>query len=938
MKNPTRDLTPKPLWLGAAMALLLSACGGGGGGDSGGGGGGGTGNNIITLTGVVATVPATANAPVSTKCASGTGAATTDSNGNYAIQLGASATLPCVLEATTASGALHSVTADAGTSTPSGADTLITVKANITPVTELVVAELAGAKPADFYAGFDATKATVASSTQVATAVTAVTNQLTSAGVDMSTVGNVITGTLTPNAGSTAGNAYGVALGSLDTKLTETNTTLAQVVASTATNSNTSPTPPVLSNAASLPADLLLKPAANNCAALRTGIYRVVMPRYSSLAEQTTRLSIDAKTLQVTDLSDNSVETWLPNGDCRFIANSADANKVDVVISQSGVLLARPFDGTDLQYHLAIGFPEQTRTVADLAGTWNRIGREWVSGNTATTATYEGKSGEHTLSATGAGSGITDCAFATGLCENVTDVTITASLNGTDGFNLNGVGPSQNWTDRIYVYKAGGGELMAINYAGDGSFTLWARKADSSAPTDGSTSRSWGIGVDTTNVSSPNSESDFTNGASAGGSYARTSNIDGHPETIQLNSPRSGYNFRAATVANTNTGGTVNVSEFTSLGLRGMGMSALWLPTYNGKGGIFLSPAKPSGTGTAQVASNLLGRASAATCAAARQGTYRVLQTRLHSSSVLTTTFNPATLSLSGGYIDTWTPVAGEACHFKGDGGASDWVVSQAGVAVGRVFDAATSAYYLTIAFPDQAASQADLAGNWVGIGMEMNAAGTAFAGFSMSATLDAAGAMSAAKWCSDEATRSVATCVDAASPPTFTVNTTGLGGFDTSGGGGTKYLYKSGTGKMMASVDADGSLQISAPTPAVPTSAAGGSHNWGLVSNTAGLSVAALSSTSYSNTAWDAATTALTRKSLDDGHVEVLNFEQPRTGFFSRPAIAAAPTTAGGTVLVREFTGINLRAGMGLSVLWLPMAEAGNVTTARVNISVQKP
>ena len=42
-----------------------------------GGGGGGTGNTIITLTGVVATVPATANAPVSTKCATGSGTATT---------------------------------------------------------------------------------------------------------------------------------------------------------------------------------------------------------------------------------------------------------------------------------------------------------------------------------------------------------------------------------------------------------------------------------------------------------------------------------------------------------------------------------------------------------------------------------------------------------------------------------------------------------------------------------------------------------------------------------------------------------------------------------------------------------------------------------------------------------------------------------------------
>ena len=51
------------------------------------------------------------------------------------------------------------------------------------------------------------------------------------------------------------------------------------------------------------------------------------------------------------------------------------------------------------------------------------------------------------------------------------------------------------------------------------------------------------------------------------------------PETLFINTPRNGYATRvgATVVASNNT--SVTVSEFTSLPLRGMGMSALVLPT-----------------------------------------------------------------------------------------------------------------------------------------------------------------------------------------------------------------------------------------------------------------------------------------------------------------------------------------------------------------------
>jgi len=54
---------------------------------------------------------------------------------------------------------------------------------------------------------------------------------------------------------------------------------------------------------------------------------------------------------------------------------------------------------------------------------------------------------------------------------------------------------------------------------------------------------------------------------------------DEHLETVLINNPRNGYNYRAAaTVTGTDGTTVVNVSEWTNLGLRGMGLNALLRP------------------------------------------------------------------------------------------------------------------------------------------------------------------------------------------------------------------------------------------------------------------------------------------------------------------------------------------------------------------------
>ena len=64
----------------------------------------------------------------------------------------------------------------------------------------------------------------------------------------------------------------------------------------------------------------------------------------------------------------------------------------------------------------------------------------------------------------------------------------------------------------------------------------------------------------------------------AAGSFARLAKTvggtDERSETVLVNSPRDGYNFRAAATAIAADGSTINVPEWTHLGLRGMGLGA----------------------------------------------------------------------------------------------------------------------------------------------------------------------------------------------------------------------------------------------------------------------------------------------------------------------------------------------------------------------------
>ncbi len=909
---------------------------------------------VQNIKGVAATGAAVAGATVTAKCATGGGTGTTATDGSYTVALSAGSAPPCLLEVATPAGdKLHSMVTSIDAVTNTAA-------ANITPLTELVTAEVLGAVPTTVFANTDsaalastmtaaitATKVSSASDKMVAMTVAGIKANDPASTLTAADLANPLGATLTAANGSTAGNVYDKALDTLATNLSNSGSTFADLVESTANSSTTAPPPatpiaPAPAPKASLPADLAQLPAAANCASLRSTVYRVVAPHYSGgLDEQTLRFQVDAKALTITELASGSTAALVPNGECRYLTNldPAVGSLNDLVVSPAGVLVARTM--TAGAYRLAIGLPEQTHTVAELAGNWNMVGREWVSGSTDQDLVYTGAQGDVSVSAAGAVSNITYCNPFTN-CAAVTGKTITiAAITG--GFSKGSTTQGEVWTDRLYVYKAGSGEMMAVQYSDNGSFSLWTKKADTAvSPVDNVTS-TWGLWSGINGVSSGLvSDSHYitqTSDATAG-SWVRNSSTDGHTETLTVNSPRSGYLHRAAGSSANNGGGTSTFGEFTGLGLRGMGVTGLWMPALNTTGGFFISVGRSNALNLPKLPAAMAGRPYAPTCAALRSGTYRMVQPRMSPVSsftgTLTVNANAMTWTNSAGSSGTLTPSTTESCRFSGlaNGAtnASELVVSQAGVLVARGYDSGSGSYHLMMGFPEQTNhAVAELAGDWNAVGLELNATGSGYNAILATATLDATGKPTTVIWCTDEASRSIAGTACQTLTPTVEAWAADVAGGFSRSNGSRMFMYTSGTGTMAMQSDPDGSFKLWTPKRALTGIGNPLNRTWTISNDSSmssGTAANGVSQSSFTNTKFDPATGELTRENNDDGHTETLTLNNPRDGFVHRATgtattTKATATTPVGTVLnLREFTNVNMRGTMGINALWVPMLD----------------
>lgn len=550
-----KQLSKPSLIAVAITALGLSACGGG---DS-----AATAPAAVTtsFSGTAATGAAMANANVAISCASGTGSTTTTANGSYSANL-SNITLPCVLRATSTDGAtvLYSVT----TATPGAAQV-----ANITPLTHLVVASLSGADPAAFFSGFNATTASAVTASSVSAAQTAVLTTLANAGVDTTGLTDLIGGALVGGSGS----GYDGVLDAVQTLLTSSGTSLTELANSVAA---TSPSATV-DHTARLPASLLLKTAASNCAALRSGEYVDIQPRKgTNLAGQIDTSTLNASNLTWTD-GDGSTGTFEANGDCRYKMGTDE-----YIVSKAGILMGVYVDD-DSTPRLSFVIPKQTIAVSELAGAWNALGFQKNDAGTA----YVAETVTADISTSGAFTNVNQCVGAR-LNDTCTTSTTTINLiaNSTGGFDWVGSGTSA-WTERAFAYRAGSGDLMLVTLGGGGSIHIWTKQRTLGFPLVGEI-YTGGASVRMNNQLVPGTLDVFPNGASvvavdtAAGTITRTqTTLAGGPDyndTVTQNSPLAGYNFRAAGTTTATDGRTVNIRERTSLSMRGMGISFQSVP------------------------------------------------------------------------------------------------------------------------------------------------------------------------------------------------------------------------------------------------------------------------------------------------------------------------------------------------------------------------
>lgn len=146
-----------------SVATILSACGGSGGSSP-----------ALEINGTAATGTALAGSAVQAKCAAGTSSATADGNGRYTLTI-TDGQLPCMIQVVgDANGTrvtLHSLV-EAGT----GADGKTSATANVTPLTEMIVAHVAAALPASLFENFGSGKAITTE--QLAAATSAVLSVL----------------------------------------------------------------------------------------------------------------------------------------------------------------------------------------------------------------------------------------------------------------------------------------------------------------------------------------------------------------------------------------------------------------------------------------------------------------------------------------------------------------------------------------------------------------------------------------------------------------------------------------------------------------------------------------------------------------------------------------------------------------------------------------
>lgn len=534
----------------SAVALLIAGCGGSGGDAA-----------SLEVKGTAAVGAALSGATVAVKCATGSGTGSTTATGSYTVSMPGAA-LPCIIQVSGDVGGatvtLHSV-AEAGTA--SGANT--TAVANVTPVTEMIVAQLLASLPADAFSSFDAQKVTTAA---ITTAVTAIVDALKTAGVDLGSI-DPLKATLVPASGSTAGNDYDQLLDALGEKVpSEALPLLVNQVAAAAASGSSEDL-----------GDAMVAVSGGTlagCPQAVSGKYRTLDFFGRSFVRQ-----IDFKAMKFNrgdgqPLFDMTADAAKP---CEFTVtgtSNGEEARFDVVIGPTGAGAYRSQNLTTGRSIVGYIFPVQAHAVSAVAGEWSFLQSGFMPGDGL--VHWPGKLNF------AADNKVTVCDYntSTWACEidEEANLSITARTDG--GFDLNE--SSLPGVANLWGYRAPNGSLAVFgttNAAGgnepttEQSIIVATKLSKLALPAVDSVSKFWDMGLtqngSTRTVTSPAKESVTVKTVDAAtNAVTRKRESDGREDVVRYNHPVDGVRLRDA--------GTWNSVPFASvyqMPIAGLGMT-----------------------------------------------------------------------------------------------------------------------------------------------------------------------------------------------------------------------------------------------------------------------------------------------------------------------------------------------------------------------------
>ena len=518
--------------LAVAAAALVAACGGGG------GDGAAAAQSDVQLSGVAATGLALASAPVEVKCASGTGTATTDAAGTYTVTV-ANGALPCIVKVTgtAADGTtvtLHSLAQGTGS----------TAVANVTPLTEMILARAVGTLPADLFANFGTGTAVTAEA--VAHASTDILTALgTAANVDLSGIDPFKTSLVAATtANPTGGNDYDKLLDQLGTVVSAA--TLPQVVSQIASTTG-SGAPTTLNEVVAN----VSKGTLAGCPQALSGKYRVI--DYLGFAA-TVDFDFTAGAETAKPEGGAAINLVLnPSQNCEFkINDTVNSVETTVVIGPAGA--GATVDDARIGYI----FPAQSHNMAAIQGDWEFMESGIVESNLG-----EHFVGKFSIAANGAATvcdyNVMSNDFST--CEVDTSESAAFQEHAGGYFVLN----YGTQASPVYAFRAPSGDLTLFgannpeDLSAPGSFrtsVVMTRPQKSPRPAQGSTSRFWDFtqryfaasqpATSNGALSTEASANSITNTTVTDTSVTRTRSSDGRVDTWQLDQPIPGLRFRAA--------------------------------------------------------------------------------------------------------------------------------------------------------------------------------------------------------------------------------------------------------------------------------------------------------------------------------------------------------------------------------------------------------